>query len=109
VVVTGRGIGTAAYLGFNAARSRGAIVSKVGDAGAYFDRGFALHDEGKLAEAIDEYRAALRNLPGSAEIHNRSHAAGSSRARQWSPGFVSRREGLDWKTEIRRERIECGV
>jgi hypothetical protein len=77
VVVTGRGIGTAAYLGFNVARNRGAIVSKVGDVGAYFDCGFALHDEGKLAEAIDEYRASLRIILGSAEIHNRSHAAGS--------------------------------
>jgi|SRR5271157_562034 len=68
-LITVGGIGTAAYFGFNAARNRDAIVSRVGDAGAHYDRGLALHNQGKLAEAIDEYRAALCIIPGSAETH----------------------------------------
>jgi Flp pilus assembly protein TadD len=63
------GIGSAAYFGMSAARQREAIVAKVGDSGAHFDRAVALHKAGKLPEAIEEYRAALRIIPGSAEAH----------------------------------------
>ena len=66
-LLTFGGVGTAAYLGYAAARKREAIISNVGDAGAHFDRGLARHNEGKLAEGVAEYRAALRIIPGSAE------------------------------------------
>jgi Flp pilus assembly protein TadD len=57
------------YFGFSAARERAANISRIGDAGAHFDRALALHEQGKLAEAIEEYRASLRIIPGSPEAH----------------------------------------
>jgi Flp pilus assembly protein TadD len=63
------GFGAAAYFGFAAHRQREATIAKVGDSGAHFDRAVALQQQGKLAEAIEEYRAAIRIIPGSAEAH----------------------------------------
>jgi tetratricopeptide (TPR) repeat protein len=68
VLVTG-GIGTAAYFGYAAHRQREATIAKVGNSAAHFDRALALQKQGKLAEAIEEYRAAIRIIPGSAEAH----------------------------------------
>ena len=68
LVVLG-GVGTAAYFGYAAHRQREATIAKVGDSGAHFDRAVALQKQGKLAEAIEEYRAAIRIIPGSAEAH----------------------------------------
>jgi tetratricopeptide (TPR) repeat protein len=67
LAIAAAGIGAAAYFGYDAARRREAIVSKVGDSAAHFERPVALHEQGKLADAIEEYRASLRIIPGSAE------------------------------------------
>jgi Flp pilus assembly protein TadD len=69
VLVAAAGIGIAAYFGRSAARERQAILDKIGDAGAHFDRAMALQKEGKLPEAMEEYRASLRIIPGSPEAH----------------------------------------
>ncbi len=63
------GVGVASYFGTAAYRKREAILSKFGNAQANYERAFALHQQGKLAEAIEEYRAVLRVIPGHSYAH----------------------------------------
>ena len=74
-LLTVGGIGTTASQGVDAAPNRAVIGSGVDDAGAHYRLGNALTDQGKLEEAIAEYRTAIRLKPDYADAHTNLGAA----------------------------------
>ena len=66
----GRSKEAGATLEAAAAANREAIRLRPDDASAHFNLGYALNEQGKLAEAIAEYRTVIRIQPDNAYAHN---------------------------------------